>query len=272
MTARVALFGANGRMGRAVQRVLDGEDGVELAVAVTASGDSDLGRDAGELAGTGARGVPLVEGRPSLAGVDVAVDFTDAAGTARASESCGEAGVPLVSGVTGLGPETIARLDELACTQPVVWAPNMSVGVTVLFHLAAEAARLLGPAYDAEIVEMHHRHKVDAPSGTAVRLAEVVAGAKGLADPGAAVHGRSGAAGPRPDREVGVMSLRGGEVIGDHTLHLAGPAERLELTHRAQDRSLFARGAVRAARWVIGQPAGRYGMDAVLGLGRAVPS
>jgi 4-hydroxy-tetrahydrodipicolinate reductase len=173
-----------------------------------------------------------------------------------------------VIGTTGLDERAEAAIDALAARAPVVVAPNMSPGVTLFFHLAARAAELLGPDYDAEIVEMHHRRKVDAPSGTAVRLGEVVARAKGFDPERAVVHGRSGQVGARPREEVGVMTLRGGDVIGDHTLVLAGEGERLELTHRASSRDIFARGAVRAARWVVGQPPGRYDMADVMGIAR----
>ena len=150
---------------------------------------------------------------------------------------------------------------------PIVYAPNYSQGVNALYFLAASAAKLLGPAFDAEIVEIHHRHKIDAPSGTAERLAEVVAEAKKL-DSGAANHGRSGTVGARPDEEIGVMAVRGGDIVGEHTLYLVGEGERIELTHRATDRTIFARGAVRAAHWVVGRSAGLYDMSDVMGISR----
>ena len=250
-------------MGRAVTRVAAEASDLTIAVAI-GRGDA-LGVDIGTLAGVGPLGVTVTD-QLVLEGCDAAIDFTLPAATRDVARACRAGEVPLVSGVTGLDAAGQASLDELSEAVPVVWAPNMSVGVTLLFHLASEAARLAGEPYDAEIVEMHHRHKVDAPSGTAVRLGEVVARAKGLDPAAAVVHGRSGAVGARPDTEVGVLALRGGGVIGEHTLVLASAADRLELTHRAQDRSVFARGAVRAARWVVDRPPARYGMGDVLGL------
>jgi 4-hydroxy-tetrahydrodipicolinate reductase len=252
-------------MGRAIIQVIASEPGVALAGAFAAPNDRDLGRDAGELAGAATLGVQ-VSVLPDAIDADVVIDFSTPDALAALAPRCGASRVPLVSGTTGLTASHRAALDALAKNVAVVHAPNMSVGVNVLFHLAELATRLLGPSFDAEIVEMHHRHKVDAPSGTAVRLAEHVAAARGLDAAKAVVHGRSGQVGPRKDDEVGVMTLRGGSVVGEHTLVLAGPGERVELVHRAEDRSIFARGAVRAARWVVGRPAGRYDMADVLGI------
>lgn len=266
MTRRVALHGATGRMGRAIVEILaQGPTELELAVALAAPGDPALGRDAGEVAGVGPLGVPIGALEGAL-DADVVIDFSAPAALAQLAERCRAAAIPLVSGTTGLGASQEAALDALAQIAPVVHAPNMSIGVNVLFHLAEQASRLLGEGFDAEIVEMHHRHKVDAPSGTAVRLAERVAKARGLDPKKAVVHGRSGQVGPRRDDEIGVMTLRGGGVVGEHTLVLAGAGERVELVHRAQDRSIFARGAVRAAAWIVGQPPGRYDMPDVLGI------
>jgi 4-hydroxy-tetrahydrodipicolinate reductase len=268
---RVALHGAGGRMGRAVVAALAETPGLELVAAFGAASDSARGRDVGELAGIGALGVPLgvlddAALRAPTPPADVVIDFSSPEGVVRLAARCAEAGVALVSGTTGLSSSHEEAFERLATRAPVVHAPNMSVGVAVLFHLAEVATRLLGPAFDAEIVELHHRLKIDAPSGTAVRLAERVAHARGLEPSSAVVHGRSGQVGPRPNAEIGVMTLRGGSVVGEHTLVLAGPSERVELVHRAQDRSIFAHGALRAARWVLGRPPARYGMDDVLGL------
>lgn len=265
MTARVALHGATGRMGRAIVAVLAESSELALVAAFGSPQDGELGRDAGELAGTRKLGVPIGVLGDSLE-ADVVIDFSTPDALSTLASRCAASRVALVSGTTGLAAPHQAALDELAKVAPVVHAPNMSVGVNVLFHLAEVATRLLGPAFDAEIVEMHHRHKVDAPSGTAVRLAERVAAARGLDPEAAVVHGRSGQVGPRKDDEIGVMTLRGGGVVGEHTLVLAGPGERVELVHRAQDRSIFARGAVRAASWVVGKKPGRYDMPDVLGI------
>lgn len=264
---RIGIHGVAGRMGRAVVAVALEDGAVSVTSAIEREGSPHLGADVGALAGREPLGVEVVSDVASaLAGCEVVIDFTSPEATARLAAACAEAGRPAVIGTTGLDGAANAAIAKLAERAPVVVAPNMSAGVTLLFHLAARAAEALGPGFDAEIVEMHHRRKVDAPSGTAVRLGEVVARAKGLDPKKHIVHGRSGQVGARPDAEIGIMTLRGGDVVGEHTVVLAGPGERLELTHRATDRAIFARGAVRAARWVVTQPAGRYDMAAVLGL------
>jgi 4-hydroxy-tetrahydrodipicolinate reductase len=269
MTIRVAVHGAAGRMGRAVVDVLRATEGVELAAAIDSPACDVLGVDAGALAGGEPLGVPVTKDVDAgLAASDVVIDFSLPEGTVRLLRACAASDKPAVVGTTGLADLAAAAVDALAARAPVVVAPNMSVGVTALFHLAARAAELLGPSFDAEIVEIHHRHKVDAPSGTAAKLADVVARAKGL-DPGdALVYGRSGRVGERRPDEVGVMTLRGGDVVGEHTLVLAGPGERVELVHRAHGRHIFARGAVRAARWVVEREPGRYDMADVVGVPR----
>nr|WP_236607037.1 4-hydroxy-tetrahydrodipicolinate reductase [Sandaracinus amylolyticus] len=268
MTARalrVAMHGAGGRMGRAIVRAIADDGKLALIAAIDREGGDAIGKDAGELAGVGSLGVTVSADRALATKADVVIDFSSPIATAAMARACAAARTPMVIGTTGLDAEANAAIDALAKEAAVVVAPNTGIGVNVLFHLAAEAARLLGPAFDAEIVEMHHKKKVDAPSGTAIRLAERVAEAKGFG-PESFVHGRSGQVGARPEREIGIVALRGGDVIGDHTLVLAGPGERIELTHRAHDRSLFATGALRAARWVasVGR-AGRFGMGDVLG-------
>jgi 4-hydroxy-tetrahydrodipicolinate reductase len=266
---RIALHGATGRMGRAIVQVIEETDGASLVDAFSRADDPAVGSDAGLIAQVGSLGVPVrTLGAGASIEADVVIDFSTPAATHDIAGRCFALGLPLVSGTTGLDAETLAAIDALAATTPVVFAPNMSVGVTVLFHLAAVATKLLGPDFDPEIVEMHHRHKIDAPSGTAARLASVVAEARGLDPEASVVHGRSGQVGARRADEIGVMTLRGGGVIGEHTLVLASASERVELTHRAQDRSIFARGAVRAATWIVGQPAGRYDMADVLGIAR----
>jgi 4-hydroxy-tetrahydrodipicolinate reductase len=261
---RIALHGASGRMGRAIAQVIAAENDLSLVAAFAAPGDPELGRDVGELAGVRALGVPIELVR-ELGDVDAVIDFSAPSATAELARRCLKQRVPLVSGTTGLDEVAERALDELAAVAPVVHAPNMSVGVNVLFYLAEVAARL-AHGFDPEIVEMHHRKKVDAPSGTALRLAERVAAARSLDPKRAIVAARSGAIGARREDEIGVMTLRGGSVVGEHTLILAGAGERLELVHRAEDRSIFARGAVRAARWIVGKPPGRYDMPDVLGI------
>ena len=264
---RIAIHGAAGRMGRSIARVLAEDPKGEVTAAVDRG--PAVGQDLGLLAGLSPSGLVVSEDLDAAFGAaDVVIDFSLPAATRAVMEAAGRAGVPVVCGTTGLDPEAHASLDALAAKQPVVFAPNYSQGVTLLFHLAARAAELLGEGFDAEIVEMHHRLKVDSPSGTAMKLAEVVAEAKGLAVAEHAVYGREGQVGARPNDEIAVLALRGGDVVGEHTLYLQGMGERLELTHRATDRQIFARGAVRAAHWVKGRAPGVYDMFDVMGVER----
>jgi 4-hydroxy-tetrahydrodipicolinate reductase len=265
MTVRVAVHGAAGRMGAAVLRVVLESEGLALAAAIDRKESGAVGSDVASIAGGSPRGLAVEEDLGALARADVAIDFTTPDATAALLRACAARKLPAVIGTTGLPPAVDALAGALAAVAPVVVAPNFSQGVTMLFHLAARAAELLGPAFDAEIVEMHHGKKADAPSGTALELARVVTRAKGLAE-SAVVHGRSGRPGARPAGEVGVLALRGGDVVGEHTLYLAGTGERIELTHRATDRAVFARGAARAAAWVVSQPPGRYDMADVMGV------
>lgn len=267
--ARVLVHGAGGRMGRAVVALLATDERMQLAAAVDARGAATLGRDAGELAGAGALGIAVTADLvAALRGSDVVIDFSAVGAVPALARAAAASRTPTVICTTGLDAEALAALDALAAIAPIVVAANTSVGVTVLLHLAARAAELLGDDYDIEILEMHHRRKVDAPSGTALRLAESVAAARGLDLATAARYGRSGQVGARTRDEIGILALRGGDVIGEHTVVLAGDGERVELTHRAHARDLFARGALRAARWVVSQPAGRYEMADVLGIPR----
>ncbi len=264
--ARVAVYGATGRMGRAVIASLAESKTLSLGAAIEEHDARFLGVDAGVLAGCGHLGVLVVRDlEPALAACDIAIDFTRPTGTLRLAQACAHARVAAVVGTTGLDTAAESALDGLATVVPVVAAPNMSIGVTVLCEVARVATTLLGDDFDAEIIEMHHRHKVDAPSGTAKRLLEVVAEAK-RRPTSVARYGRSDVIGPRTHEEIGVLALRGGDVIGDHTLVLAGEGERLELTHRAHGRQIFARGALRAAEFCLERPAGRYSMRDVLGL------
>lgn len=257
---KVGVFGAGGRMGRSVIR-LAAEAGAQIVAAVDRS---DLGRDAGLLVGMQPLGV-VVGGRvEALEVADVVIDFSAPDASAELFRWAVEVRKPVVSGTTGKGDDLEDAISVLAEVAPVVVAPNFSPGVTLLFELARLASTWAGPAFDAEIVEMHHRAKVDSPSGTAARLATVVGDAKRIET---FTHGRSGQVGARPDAEIGVMSLRGGDVVGDHTLILAGPGERIELVHRASSRDIFAHGALRAAAWVLGRDPGSYTMNDVMGLG-----
>jgi 4-hydroxy-tetrahydrodipicolinate reductase len=258
---RIAISGAAGRMGQAVLRIARSE-GFDLVGALEAPGSPAIGRDVGEAAGTGPVGVLIGEDAGSaLLGADVVIDFSRPAALRPLCAAAARAGVAVVSGTTGLDDAAERALDEAAKKVAVLWAPNTSVGVLVLAELAATAARLLGPGFDVEIVETHHRAKVDAPSGTALRLAESIATAR---DGLRRTTGRDGQTGARADDEIGVLAVRGGDVIGDHSVHFLGPGERIELVHRATSRDLFARGALRAARSLAGRPAGRYAMKDVL--------
>jgi len=256
---RVAVLGANGKMGRAVVRLAH-EGGMKVVCAI---GAADEGKDAGELAGVGALGVRIAFDAKALAtcGAQVLVDFSAPAALAPVFETCAASGIAIVSGTTGLDDAGRALLDAAAKKVAVLWEPNMSVGVQVLSAFVAQAVKALGPGYDIEVVEAHHRMKVDAPSGTAIRLAEV---AKSAREGSRLVHGRDGRPGARDKNQIGMHAMRGGDVIGDHTVFFLGDGERLELTHRASSRDLFARGALRAAAWIAGKPAGRHHLADVL--------
>lgn len=238
----VLVTGANGRMGRAVQRVVTEAPDMVLVGAV------DQGDDPWAVEGP----------------IDVVIDFTTPEATLGYARFAAKKGVPLVAGTTGLTAEQRAVLVDLAADVPILYAPNMSVGVNVLLDLVARAVAALGPDWDAEVVEAHHRHKVDAPSGTALRIGEAIAAARDVELGDVGRFERSGLVGARPTGEIGIQTVRGGDVVGEHTVMLLGAGERLELVHRATDRSIFARGAVRAARWVVGKPAALYTMADVL--------
>ena len=199
-------------------------------------------------------------------GCDVVIDFSHPSAMDAVSRGCLGAQKPLVIGTTGHSDEARALLEETSKSLPIVWSPNFSVGVNALFWLTREAARLLGEDFDLEIVEMHHRLKKDAPSGTARKLAEILCEVRKLDYAKDVRHGREGLVGERTANEIGVHSIRGGDVVGDHTVTFSGLGERLELTHKASSRETFAAGALRAARWVVGKPAGLYSMEDVLGL------
>jgi 4-hydroxy-tetrahydrodipicolinate reductase len=263
--ANVVVTGAAGRMGIQIIRMVK-EAGLTLSGAVERPG-YPAGQDAGAVAGVGPNGVTIVNSLDkALAGADVVIDFTSFEASVRHAATCAEKGVALVIGSTGFNADAKSRVAEAAKKVPVVLSPNMSVGVNVMFDLVRRAAAVLGEGYDIEMVELHHKLKKDAPSGTAMRLAEVAAEARGL-DPAKELnYGRHGMIGERPAREIGVQTIRGGDIVGEHTVFYCGTGERLEITHRATSREQFARGAVRAAAWLVGKPAGLYDMADVLGL------
>jgi 4-hydroxy-tetrahydrodipicolinate reductase len=269
---RVAVTGVSGRMGSALLRFVREDEGMELVGATDRPGSPAIGLDAGLAARLGALEVEVHDDLRSILAAgprqpQVVIDFTSAEASVRHAQACAEHGVALVVGSTGFSVEDKGQITRAATAVPTVMAPNMSVGVSLLLRLVGEAARVLGPGFDAEVLELHHRLKKDAPSGTALRLGEVVADAYAKAGvPQTVRTAREGAVGERPRSEIGIMGLRGGDVVGEHTVYFMGDGERLELTHRATSRDTFAAGAVRAAHWVVGKPAGLYDMLDVLGL------
>ncbi|MEE4302304.1 MAG: 4-hydroxy-tetrahydrodipicolinate reductase [Pseudomonadales bacterium] len=264
---RVAVTGAAGRMGRMLVAAVAGRSECRLTAALERPGASVIGMDAGVLAGCDPAGVTVGDdAAEAFAAVDVVVDFTTPEASCAHAAAAAKAGCAIVIGTTGLAPEQHGQLDVAARHVPVVWAPNYSVGVNLTLRLLAQAAAVLGDDADVEIVEMHHRHKVDAPSGTALRMGEVLAATLGRDLDVVAEHGRWGRTGERGRDRIGFHALRGGDVVGDHTVVFAAEGERIEITHRASDRMTFAAGAVRAAVWAAGRVPGRYDMDDVLGL------
>lgn len=262
----VVIVGARGRMGKTLLRCVMESETMTVVGAVDRTGGPGLGQDAGRLAGLPDCGVMVRDTMDPPRGA-VVVDFSLPRGTEQNIRRCLELRAPLVLGTTGIDADTRALLKEAAKELPIVSAANFSVGVTLLTQLSALAARSLGPQWEAELVELHHRHKRDAPSGTAKRIAKAVATAHGRRLDDVAVMSREKADRVRTTEEIGIMSMRGGGSIGEHTLMFFGEGERIEMTHRATDRSIFAQGALRAARWVAGRPPGLYDMVDVLDLG-----
>jgi len=264
---KVGVVGCTGRMGQMVVTLVTEAEGCTIAGASEYPGHPMVGRDAGEVAGLDRLGVEiLADAAQMIATVDVVVDFTIPEACVEHARLAAQAGAAMVIGTTGLDKEQTAILDAAARHVPVVWAPNMSVGVTLLLALSEQVAGLLGPDdYDAEIVEMHHRHKIDAPSGTALGLGRAVAAGRGVALEDVYKAARDGHTGARPRGEIGFAVLRGGDVVGDHSVIFAGEGEQVVLTHKAGSRRVFGAGAVRALLWTRGQPAGMYSMKNVLG-------
>lgn len=260
---KVAINGAAGRMGMRLVALASADEQMEVVAALEAEGHERLGRDAGELAGVGALGVPVSS---DWDGAEVLVDFSSPQATLARIEEAERNGTAVVIGTTGLNDEQKARVNHAAKNIPVLFAPNMSVGMNLLFNLVGEVARALGDEYDIEIVEAHHRFKKDAPSGTALGLAERIVEATGRSVTDDLVHGREGQTGERSRREIGMHAVRGGDIVGDHTVYYSTLGERIEITHRAHTRDTFVRGALRAARFLAGKPKGLYHMKDVLGL------
>jgi 4-hydroxy-tetrahydrodipicolinate reductase len=263
---KIAIAGSAGRMGRALLEALRDAPDLTLAAALERAGSPYLGRDAGELVG-GTFGVPVTDDvRAAVAAADVLIDFTRPEGTLAHLEAAMAAGTAMVIGTTGFDAGGKARIQAAAAQIPIVFAPNMSVGVNVTLKLLQLAARVLSEGYDIEIIEAHHRHKVDAPSGTALRMGEVIAESLGRDLKTCAVYGREGVTGERDPSTIGFATVRGGDIVGDHTVLFAGIGERIEISHKASSRLTFANGALRAARFLNGRPAGLFDMQDVLGL------
>ncbi|HYC45500.1 MAG TPA: 4-hydroxy-tetrahydrodipicolinate reductase [Burkholderiales bacterium] len=263
---RVAIAGSGGRMGRVlIETVLAAPEAL-LAAALEQRGNANVGKDAGELVGAPCGVRVSDDPQRALAGCDVLIDFTRPQGTIEHLAICRENGVRLVIGTTGFDDAQKRAIAEAARAIPIAMAPNFSVGVNVLFRLLQVAAGALNEGYDVEIVEAHHRHKVDAPSGTALRMGEIIATTLGRDLRTAAVYGREGVTGERKRETIGFATVRGGDVVGDHTAMFLGAGERIEITHRSASRATYAQGALRAARFLMEQPAALYDMQDVLGI------
>lgn len=265
---KIGILGCAGRMGRALLNEVMESKGCTLAGGTEMPGHSALGQDLGALAGKDDIGLEAsVDTAALIAAADVVIEFSSVEATLRHVAMSAELGRGHVIGTTGLNDDAAKQIDGAAKNSPIVWAANMSLGVNLLLGLTERVARSLGPeAFDIEIVETHHRHKIDAPSGTALALGEAAARGRGVPLADVADRGRDGMTGARKTGAIGFAALRGGDVVGDHTVTFAGLGERIELTHKAADRQIYARGAVHAACWLEGRPAGRYDMNDVLGL------
>lgn len=265
---RIAIVGVAGRMGRTLVNAVEQDAEALLAGGIVEPGSSLTGADLGELAGMGKRGIVAVDSLQSIVDdFDVLIDFTAPQVTLANLAFCAEHGKCIVIGTTGMSDDELAQLDSYRDRVAMVFAPNMSVGVNLTLKLLETAAKALGDeGYDIEVIESHHRHKVDAPSGTAIKMGEVIADSLGRTLKEHGVFERVGQCGPRTDKEIGFATVRAGDIVGEHTVMFATEGERIEITHKASSRMTFAKGAVRAARWIAGKESGRYDMQDVLGL------
>jgi 4-hydroxy-tetrahydrodipicolinate reductase len=264
---KVAVTGAAGRMGGRIITLVTEADGLAVAGAVEMAGHARLKEDAGYVAGCGVLGIAITDSlEQALTGADLLIDFTFPQVTLANAAVCARLGKQMVVGSTGFTPAQREQLTAFAKHIPIVFAPNMSVGVNVCFKILKDIAETLGDGFDVEIVELHHNKKKDSPSGTAVRMGEIVADALGRDYNQVANYHREGMCGERTREEIGMQTVRGGDIVGEHTVYFVGMGERIELTHRAMSRDMFARGAVRAAGWLAGKDAGLYDMQDVLGL------
>ncbi|MGJ0393835.1 MAG: 4-hydroxy-tetrahydrodipicolinate reductase [Methylocystis sp.] len=267
---RLVVVGAAGRMGRMLTQTIPDTLGARLVAALEDEGAPSIGADSGSAFGQGPNGVPVTSDKDTaIAQADAVIDFSAPAATVAMARACAKAGVAHVIGTTGLTADDLAAISEAARETVVVRSGNMSLGVNLLAVLVEKAAKALGPGWDAEIVEMHHKMKVDAPSGTALLLGEAVAKGRGIDLAEHSARGRDGLTGPRKAGDIGFAALRGGTVVGEHTVIFAGMGERIEFSHRAEDRGIFARGAIAAALWTRGKAPGLYSMADVLGLNGA---
>jgi len=263
---RFALVGSTGRMGRTlIEAVLKAED-AELVAAIDQAGSPFIGKDAGELIGSPCGVAVSTDLEAGLAKADCLIDFTRPEGTLVHLELCRKHKVSLVIGTTGFTAEGKKQIEAASKEIPIVFAPNMAVGVNAVFKLLDVAARILNEGYDVEVIEAHHRHKVDAPSGTALRMGEVVAAALGRTLEEDAIYGREGHTGERPASQIGFSTIRGGDIVGDHTVLFAGTGERIEITHKSASRMSYALGSLKAARFMRGKASGLFDMQDVLGL------
>jgi len=264
--AKILVIGIAGRMGRTIAECIEDTDGVELGGGTECAGSDLIGQDVGKATGVDNKGVLIVDDPTvALQSCDVAIDFTTPASSMFTLNAAAKIGKPVVVGTTGFSAEQKKEIAGLAQKIPLVVAPNMSIGVNVLFKLVADAARVLGDDYDVEIVEAHHKFKKDAPSGTAVRISEIVADSLGRDLDEVGVYGRQGIT-ERTSKEIGIHTVRAGDIIGEHRVLFGGMGENFEIFHRAQSRQTFARGSIRAAQWVLNQPKGVYDMQDVLEL------
>ena len=266
---KIAVAGAPGRMGRVLIESANSSDFIELVAAFHRPGSDFLGLDAGEMAGVGRMNVPILESLEAAFGrqkFDVLIDFTPVEAALEHLAFCQKKGIRTVIGTTGFNDEQKAQILTAAKDIPVVFAPNMSVGVNLTLHVLKKVAKVIGQQSDIEIIETHHRNKLDAPSGTALRMGEVIATELGRNLSDCAVYSREGVSEPRDDNTIGFATVRAGDVVGDHTVLFATEGERVEITHKSSNRLTYANGSMRAAQWLSAQSNGLYGMSEVLGL------
>lgn len=267
MTTRIGIIGANGRMGKSLLEAVHDEPNAALTAATVRPGSSLVGADAGELAGLGRLNIKLVDQlQDCLSDVDVLIDFSSPQSSIENAALCAQHKLPLVVGTTGFSAEEKSTLIAHQQTIPLCLAANFSTGVNLCLKLLHTAAQVLSEGYDIEIYEAHHRHKVDSPSGTALRMGEAVADALNRDLDKVAIYGREGQIGPRPKDTIGFATARGGDVVGEHTVMFMADGERIEITHKASSRLAFSRGAVKAAIWLTQQAPGLYDMQDVLSL------